>query len=52
MSNLNLARAKKAKNDEFYTPIETIEAEVPKYRQSLTGKVVYCNCDNPKSSQF
>lgn len=52
MSNLNLARAKKAKNDEFYTPREAVESEVSRYHDSLIGKAIYCNCDDPIDSRF
>lgn len=47
--NLSLNRARDLKDDEFYTRYETIESEISHYREYLSGKVVYCNCDNPKS---
>ena len=52
--NTNLSRAKKEKNDEFYTRYEDIEAEVMKYRKQFKGKVVYLPCDDPaeKKSEF
>lgn len=52
--NSNLHRAKKAKNDEFYTRYEDIEAEVMKYRKYFRDKVVYLPCDDPieKKSEF
>ena len=52
--NTNLAAAKRAKNDEFYTRYEDIEAEVMKYRKQFKGKVVYLPCDDPaeKKSEF
>ena len=52
--NSNLNRAKKAKNDEFYTRYEDIEAEVMKYRKYFRDKVVYLPCDDPieKKSEF
>lgn len=52
--NTNLAAAKKAKNDEFYTRFEDIEAEVMKYRKQFVGKIVYLPCDDPaeKKSEF
>ena len=52
MSNLNLRRAQKAKNDEFYTLYEDIEKELEYYTTSLAGKVIYCPCDNPAYSNF
>ena len=36
--------------DEFYTRIQDIEKELTNY--DLRGKTVYCNCDNPKFSNF
>lgn len=50
--NHNLTAAKKAKNDEFYTRREDIEAELMHYADHFRGKVVYCNCDDPESSEF
>ena len=52
--NSNLNTAKKAKNDEFYTRYEDIEAEVMKYRKYFRDKVVYLPCDDPieKKSEF
>ena len=53
-NNSNLHKAKKAKNDEFYTRYEDIEAEVMKYRKYFRDKVVYLPCDDPieKKSKF
>ena len=53
-NNSNLNTAKKAKNDEFYTRYEDIEAEVMKYRKYFRDKVVYLPCDDPieKKSKF
>lgn len=50
MGNRNLRKAAKAKNDEFYTLLEDIELELKHY--DLSGKVVYCNCDDPHKSNF
>lgn len=52
MSNPILGTAKSVKDDEFYTRIETIEAELKHYWQQLKGKRVYLNCDNPRISKF
>jgi len=52
MGNKNIHRAKKAKNDEFYTRLEDIENELHHYRDCFKGKVVYCNCDDPRVSNF
>lgn len=51
-TNENLKLAKRNKNDEFYTQYCDIEAEIKHYRKCFRGKVIYCNCDNPKHSQF
>lgn len=51
-TNENLKFAKTNKNDEFYTQYCDIEAEIKHYRKCFRGKVIYCNCDNPKCSQF
>lgn len=48
----NLAAAKAAKNDEFYTPITEIEKEMKHFRKHFSGKVVLCNCDDPEWSNF
>ena len=50
--NSNLTAAKKAKNDEFYTQRADIEAELQHYAEHFRGKIVYCNCDDPESSEF
>lgn len=50
--NTNLNRAKRVKNDEFYTKLVDIEKEVKHYINHFKGKVVYCNCDNPEESNF
>ncbi len=51
-TNTALNKAHVAKNDEFYTRRESIEAELKHYRQHFVGKVVYCNCDDPTISEF
>lgn len=48
----NLNNAKIAKQDEFYTQLSDIERELKHYQQHFTGKVVYCNCDDPRVSNF
>lgn len=56
MGNRNLARAKRAKNDEFYTQYGDIQKEIEAYLEFnpdvFRGKVVYCNCDDPYESNF
>ena len=48
-ANTNLIKAKKAKNDEFYTRYEDIEAEVMEYKEQFQDKIVYLPCDSLKS---
>ncbi len=48
----NLAYAKKNKKDEFYTQLSDIEKELRHYRDHFKDKIVYCNCDDPKVSNF
>lgn len=50
--NRNLHKAKVAKKDEFYTQLVDIENELRHYHAHFRGKVVYCNCDDPRVSQF
>lgn len=52
MANKNLNAAKAAKNDEFYTQMPDIEAELGHYEKHFKGKVVLCNCDDPFQSNF
>ena len=52
MATSSLIKAKKEKNDEFYTRIEDIEREVMQYQQYFKDKVIYCNCDDPEESNF
>jgi hypothetical protein len=50
--NSNLHRASKAKEDEFYTQLSDIENELKHYKHHFKDKVVYCNCDDPRVSNF
>ena len=50
--NSNLSKAKKAKNDEFYTMLPDIENELRHYKDHFKGKVVFLNCDDPEESNF
>jgi len=51
-SNSLLHAAKKSKNDEFYTQLKDIQSELAFYEGQFQGKVVYCNCDDPRVSNF
>ena len=50
--NANLQQAKRSKYDEFYTQLADIEKELRHYTEHFAGKVVYCNCDDPRVSGF
>lgn len=50
--NAALTRAKKEKNDEFYTQKKDIENELIHYYHHLKDKIVYCNCDDYRKSKF
>jgi len=56
VANRNLAEAKRAKNDEFYTQYADIEKEINAYLEydpdTFRGKIVYSNCDDPYESNF
>lgn len=51
-ANKNLHQAKNAKKDEFYTQLPDIENELKHYKAHFKNKVVYCNCDDPRMSNF
>ena len=50
--NKNLHSAKSNKKDEFYTQLADIENELKHYRHHFKGKTVFCNCDDPRVSNF
>lgn len=52
MAISTLNRARKAKDDEFYTAYEDVQKEVDHYADCFKGKTVYCPCDNPHRSNF
>lgn len=51
-TNKLLQKAKKSKSDEFYTQLCDIESELQHYESQFKGKIVYCNCDDPRTSNF
>ncbi len=51
-ANVNLNQAREARKDEFYTRLHDIETELRHYEKQFKGKVVYCNCDDPRISNF
>jgi hypothetical protein len=50
--NHDFEKARLAKKDEFYTSLSDIELELKHYTSHFEGKVVYCNCDDPRASNF
>jgi len=56
MANKNLSNAKNAKNDEFYTQLNDIQAEVNAYidydPDIFRGKTILLPCDDPEWSNF
>lgn len=48
--DLNLAAA--LQDDEFYTRLYDIAAEVSHYKHHFKDKTVLCNCDDPRQSNF
>lgn len=50
--NSNLHMSKDAKEDEYYTSIQTIENELKHYKECFKDKIVFCNCDDPEWSNF
>ncbi len=50
--NGTLHQARRGKYDEFYTQLSDIENELRHYKRHFFGKTVYCNCDDPRVSNF
>ena len=50
--NKILNEAKINPKDEFYTQMSDIELELQHYKEQFKNKIVYCNCDNPETSNF
>jgi len=51
-SNKYMNKAKSNKNDEFYTILSDIEKELKHYKKHFKNKTVFCNCDDPRVSNF
>lgn len=51
-TNKLLQKAKKSKSDEFYTQLCDIESELEHYKAHFKNKIVFCNCDDPRISNF
>ena len=50
--NRNVIEARRNKNDEFYTQRKDVEDELYHYKHHFAGMKIYCNCDDPKVSEF
>lgn len=50
--NKILSTAKANKKDEFYTQLSDIENELRHYKHHFKDKIVFCNCDDPRVSNF
>lgn len=50
--NRTLHIAKSSKKDEFYTQLSDIKSELKHYKEHFKNKVVFCNCDDPRVSNF
>ena len=48
----HLRRAYERRNDEYYTAMADVEAELKHYSRHFKGKVVHCNCDDYRVSNF
>ena len=51
-NNSILHKARKSKNDEFYTQLSDIEKEMRHYKDYFRNKTILCNCDDPRISNF
>ncbi|WP_066439974.1 adenine-specific methyltransferase EcoRI family protein [Chryseobacterium sp. CCH4-E10] len=52
VQNQTLHKAKFSKKDEFYTQLNDIEIELKYYKEHFKDKTVFCNCDDPRISNF
>ncbi|MBQ4122286.1 modification methylase [bacterium] len=50
--NENLVKAKKNKDDEFYTQLDYINKELIQYKKYFRGKSIFCNCNDDLESNF
>ena len=50
--NAALRKADRTKEDEFYTILSYIEKELKYYKEHFKGKTIFCNCDDPETSNF
>lgn len=52
MSNRKINNARSGKKDEYYTQYEVIAEELQYYKPHFKDAVIYCNCDDHRSSNF
>ena len=52
MSNRKLHKAKKVKNDEYYTLYEDIAEEMDYFKDKFDNKTIFFPCDDPQYSNF
>ena len=50
--NRTLHNAGQNQRDELYTQITDIQKECSNYQEHFRGKVIFCNCDDPDTSDF
>ncbi len=50
--NKRMHTARGNKNDDFYTQLTDIEKELKHYKKHFKNKIVFCNCDDPRVSNF
>lgn len=51
-NNKDLNKAARNKKDEFYTQLTDIEKELKHYKDHFKDKIIFCNCDDPETSNF
>lgn len=52
MKNANSAAVSVARKGGAYTPLPGDEREVQRYRPYIEDKIVYCDCEDPRVSNF
>ena len=52
IQHTQFSEARTNKKDEFYTQLSDIERELKHYKKHFKDKVVLCNCDDPRVSNF
>lgn len=50
--NSGLLKAANDRKDEFYTQLTDIEKEMVNYKDHFKNKIILCNCDDPRVSNF